>query len=69
MNCAIYIRVSTEDQAREGPLQICRANKSAGAGIPLRYRKNPYRFVTRSFATTKQGTGAGQNLNIGIDTS
>ena len=26
----------------------------------------PYRFITRSFATTKQGTGTGLNLDIGI---
>ncbi len=26
----------------------------------------PYRFITRSFATTKQGTGTGVNLDIGI---
>jgi len=26
----------------------------------------PYRFITRSFATTKQGTGTGLNLEIGI---
>jgi len=80
MKVSIYIRVSTEDQAKEAPHRFAthrfvianlkmgtrQANLEREDEYSLEVQRNPYRFVTRSFATTKQVTGTGANLSIGI---